>query len=355
MTNNLTINITGLTIGGLGLVSLIIYFIKKPEKFQILVSLIIKPFSKIFGSLQKGYTKLDLSGRLNNYIKENISQQIPYLQNFRVQVNLVDGYDDPKAFYNEGKIILRLRKDDPEDLNFVHGTYLFVSTSLLFKIKRYISTSQREALDLFVSTKIFEKEKPVVVDHFLENYLHPRIGDSSSKISNYYDKYYRINDGGLFYPVYLEELDFIGKKVYGGRQQDNIIIEVNELIDFLEKVSTRQVGDDDTDLSFSKNYSRMALMIIGKKMKISTSIEPYENFIRKALCPDDIETVYLLGPQYNKTYMEAIATAVGDIYWKHKTKLNDCLIRYEDGSRRKITNIIITLRRIGIELYQPDY
>jgi len=249
--------------------------------------------------------------------------------------------------------ILRAAFFDPLECNFVHGAYLYVSTSLLYRVKRYISRAQRDSIDLYVTTKLLEREKPNIVGYFLDKYLHPNLMKSKSKRAGYYNQMAYIDESGLFYPVLLEELDFLGGKVFGDRKDDKIIIEVDDLVGFLENVSNRKVGDDETDLEFTREYCRFTIMIIGKPSKLENSIDPYVNFIRDNLHSKNIETIYVLGKWENREIIKEICDQIGDIYWLYRDRKTTTLLRYDDDHTEECDQIVIVLRLVGALLFQP--
>ncbi|MBC8333630.1 MAG: hypothetical protein H8E29_00030, partial [Anaerolineales bacterium] len=195
---------------------------------------------------------------------KKLSKDIPTLETERAKVEYIDINKDRKSFIENNQVVLMLHREDPFDLNFVHGAFLFVSTSLLFKVKRYISQSQRDALDLYVTTKLIEKEKPQRVDYFLEEYLHPNLKVQKSNRNKYFKKISIIDKGGYFYPILLEELNSLGGKVFGNRKDDQCISEVSELIDFLENVSQRTVGDEEFDFDFQGKYCKSSMTPLQK-------------------------------------------------------------------------------------------
>src|SRR5690606_35469806 len=99
----------------------------------------------------------DLQGRVNEFVRK-LRREVPGLENAKLRVEWVDEPLTRKAFLDRGEMILRLRRDDPHDSNFIHGSYLFVSQMLLNQAKRYVSPSQREALDLFVCSRLLQGE-----------------------------------------------------------------------------------------------------------------------------------------------------------------------------------------------------
>jgi hypothetical protein len=305
----------------------------------------------LFRSAHKRYVKHDLQGRVNEFVKA-LSKDAPFLASNRIHVEWADGDITKKSFLENGQVILRLRRDDPQEANFVNGSYLFISTSLLFKTKRYISPSQREAVDLYVATKLFEREKASVVAQFLEQYLHPKLADPNSKTAKYFDQFAKIDGGGYFYPVLLQELDYLGDKAFGKRQDDRIIAEVNSLISFLEPIAARKVGTE-TDLDFVQQYCRFAIVIVGKPSKVTPSGDVYVDFIQKQLVPRKIETLYILGLLPNRSTIENICTALESIYETCRTRQSRVLLRYGDECVER-QQYLAVLRIRGSSIFQPS-
>jgi hypothetical protein len=285
--------------------------VEKVEKWLAVIGYAV---GRVFKSVNKKAVQFDLQGCINDYVKM-VSKETPTLETQKVKVELVDENTKKSSFLSDGTVILRLRKNDHFDLNFVHGAYLFVSTSLLFRVKRYISQSQREALDLFVTTRIIEKEKSDVMGYFQDEYLHPRLMDTKDPRAIYYNQLSIIDQGGLFNYILLEELHILGSKVFGKRQDDKIISEVDGLVTFLEKVSTRVVGNEEIDLTYKKEYCKSAIMIVGKRAKLVNEEKvPYVKYIRGVLFKEKMETVYILGRLENKDIICGVCEDVSDIY-----------------------------------------
>jgi hypothetical protein len=281
-----------------------------------------------------------------------LSKDAPFLASTKIKVQWTDDTVNRKSFLENDEVILRLRRNDPEDINFVNGAYLFVSTSLLHKAKRYIAPSQRQAIDLYVTTKLIEKEKSTVVGYFLDEYLHKELVDTNAKITELFDKFSKIDRGALFYPVFLQELDFLGDKVFGQRQDDQIIVEVANLVDFLEPVASRSVGEE-TDLNFEKHYCKFAIVIVGKPKKLTASGDVYIDFIQKSLVPRKIETIYIIGMWENKPILGHVCQAFSDKYEIFKTKKSKVTLRYNDHEELR-DQYLVVLRLRGVSVFQPS-
>lgn len=335
-------------------VVLLLLLLFLPEKIETWSALLWKWLSKLGGAFRfahKRYVKHDLQGRVNSFVKD-LRKQVPGLAQTKLRIDWVDPSIERKTFIAADQLVLRLRRDDPADHNFIHGAYLFVSDMLLKKAKRYISPSQSEALDLFVCGKLLEAEKPSVVTVFLDEYLHPRTADRKAKAAVYIDDFGIIDKAGLFFPVFVEELSFLGDRVFGRRRDDRIISEVDSLIRFLRPIATRQIGDEG-DLDHDGQYCRFALVIVGKPSKLLTSVEPYVSYIRKRLIPQNIETIYILGRLENQARLDEICTRIDDKYECIRQVKFSTFLRYSD--RKELALQYLTVARMrGTPVVRPS-
>jgi len=141
-----------------------------------------------------------------------------------------EGFLKAAEFFKANRLIIRMRQHIDQDKNFVNATMTFISRAFLTKAKKYLSPTQRESLDLFVGRKLFEKEKPHIVDKFFEDYFSPR-ALTSDKIMELLEKYEIIDKVGLFFPVLVQELTFLGEKVFYRPKNGSIICETRDFIE----------------------------------------------------------------------------------------------------------------------------
>ncbi len=331
------------------IVILLLFFPDKIEKWSSLLWKLLRNAKLIYDFANRRYIKHDLQSRINEFVSR-MGRIVPNLETNRIALEWVEGKVDKSSFLRDGKVILRLRQNDPKDENFVHGAYHFVATSLLYKVKRYITLTQKECLDLYVTAELLRDEKPGILGYYLDEYIHPKLADA--KRLKYYDKYDKINKGGYFYPVYIHELDFLGNRVFGKRRDDLIHSEVDALIDFLLKVSSRKIGDE-SDLDFSQGYCKFGIMIIGKPSKIH-SIDPYVSFVRNHLVSQRINSVYLIAVKDNKEKVDQICAQLKDAFDVVHTGLSSALLSYPNGQELRRSQYYAVLRRVGLDFYQAS-
>ncbi len=350
--------VIGIIIGALGgwalVVGVAIFIFLNPEKVEkwaALFWLLLSRLGSLFRSAHKQYVRHDLQGRINEFVKR-VGNAAPYLATRRIRIEWTDATVTRRGFIQDGSVILRLRRDDPQHINFVHGAYLYVSTGLLHKAKRYITPTQREAMDLFVCTKVLEAERHDVVGVFLDDYLHPKTEEPASKVAVYVDDFSVIDTGNLFFSVFLQELEYLGEKVFGRRRDHVIGVEVDGLIDFLKPIATRAVGDT-SDLNFDGAYCRFGMVIVGKPRKLLYSIEPYVSYIRNVLVMRDVETIYILSRAENRDRVDEICRPFSDRYTcvrRHEFKR---VLKYSDKTEMA-KQYLAVLRKQGVSIIQPS-
>lgn len=339
-------------LGSFALVAVILlFFPEKIEKWSAILWKLLSMLGGVFRAAHKRYVKHDLQGRVNDFVRR-LRKQAPEVIGTKLRIEWVDPLTPRESFVQGGEVVLRLRREDPQDHNFVHASYLFVSSMLLRKPKRYLAPSQREAIDLYVCTKLLESEKPAVVGVFLDEYLHPKTEEAKSKVAVYVDDLAIIDTGGLFFPVLIQELGYLGEKVFGKRRDDRIIVEVNGLLEFLKPIARRKVGDEN-ELNFDGEYCRFGIVIVGKPKTLLTSVEPYVGYIRKVLVRNGAETIYILARAENEFRVQEICRKFEAEYDCSRRVNFRRLLQYRDRKELALQHLVV-LRKRGVSIIHPS-
>ncbi len=336
--------------GSSGFILLIIFL--NPQKAEIWASIFWKLLRTFFKKAEKKYIQHDIQGRINDY-NRILGKEVKNYEPTGIKISWIEESERQTSFFKDNAIIIRLRKSENQNRNFVFASLTFISQVVLKKAKRYISPSQKESIDLYVAKKLFAKEKPEVIDQFVNDFLIPKT-ENNKKVSEYFDKYSLIDKVGLFWPVFIQELIFLGNKVFGKRREDIIVTEVNGLVEFLKTYSERELGDQKNKLTFNGRYCRFGIMIVAKSSKVRTGdLKPYLKYMLKLLNVG-IENIYIIGSsqQNNEAFMRNICLAA-------EAELNvQCFYEKEysahimiQGKRTKCDNLLIIVRRKDLQYH----
>ena len=338
---NYSMFLYGLSGGFLIAAVIFFYFLLHPEKFQKWAGMIGWAISHIWNRAEYFAIKTEIQGRINSFartMEANTNIQFP-----RISVRLI-ARGKEELFWEEGEVILVVRDRKHKTKNFVHAAYFFTSEALLRKSKRHLSKNQKTSLDLFATKKLLESEDRASVEQFMDEYVVPYI-EREDEIRSLFQQYVPIDKKGVFFPILIQELSYLGNKVFLSQPSSEVIDEVKALVNFLEKFSQREVGDIKTPDSFIGKYTRCGIKIIASRQSrekgdITAHKERLANAIKIGL-----ENVYIIGSPQNENmeFMKAVVDAMLAEY-PQVQKVRECnfrgLIKIQGTSMRVDTCLI---------------
>lgn len=333
---------------------ILIFVFLNPEKVEIWASKFWKICRFLWKGAEKKYIAHDIQGHVNDF-NRSLKKEIKNYTPIGVKIKWVEKNETESSFFKDNALIIRIRKSEDQNKNFVVAAMTFISRVLLRKAKRYISKKQRESIDLYAAKKLFEKEKPEILEHFLQSFLIAKT-ERDKKVAEYFDKYSIIDKVGLFFSVLIQELNFLGGKIFGKRRENIIIDEVNGLIDFLKNYSEREIGEERINKTFNGKYCHFGVMIVAKSWKVAKGdIKPFLRYIKRLL-GSRIENIYIIGPS-RKDNLEFIrnicSNAEGkfNIQYYFEKEYPANIIYNKDGKRKKVNNFLILLRSKDIKFH----
>ncbi|WP_319416456.1 hypothetical protein [Marispirochaeta aestuarii] len=312
------------------------------DRVEYFISSIMKVLSIVIHSLRKKSVQLNVQSRINLSIKR-LKRFSTDLESEKISIDWIDKTQNRKAFLDDGITVLRLKKDDTNEQNFIHGTYLYVATCLLFKVKNHLNPSQKETMDLFVTSDLIRNEKNSAIDFFVENYLRPAVVDKPRK-QKYLTNYKLIDEHGLFYPLLLNELNFLGKKVFTSVGKQQLNEEFDSIITFLVRASNRKLGDDFSDLEFYGKQTRLIIVIIGKRDKVDDP-KRYVDFIESISKKNSIFSVYAVGDIKNKKVIDNVCNSISHSFKMINSGKSDATLNTRSGEKIRIEQYYTVLRR----------
>ncbi len=350
---NITFTITvsvvvGLVLGG----SVVAHYLKHPDKLEKLCSLFFKAFSWVFKSAENGFIKYDIQYRVNSFVKD-LYCKIPNLTPTSVKLEWVNENITAEQFVKSDELILRMHRSSNHNRNIVNATFAFVSYSLLRKSKRYIAKYQRDSIDLFVSFKLLENAKFEILDEFVQEYL--QAGLEKEKVAEFYEKFFDMDKAGVFFPVFISEMTFLGEKVFGKQRNDEKIFEeVRNTVYFLTRFALRK-HDEQGINEYNGTYCKFAIRIIGKSFKIGREGEQvYIKNLEKI--PANIETLYLIGNIENRSFIDSVFKKFNkeNNYFIHNQHTYRAKIKHKEEGYYDVENYLLVLRNKKLEMYHRD-
>ena len=329
--------------------SIVVHFVKHPEAIDKWLALFAKFAKFICKKWEYTYVKHDVQSVVNGYMA-NLSKKVPNLLVKRVTLEWVDEHVTAEHFIQNDMFVMRMHKCNNRDLNIVNATFTFVSHSLLIKAKSYIANYQKNAIDLYVSYKILEREKIQLLQTYVQEIL--KEGLTNEKTNDFYGKFFDIDKAGIFFPVFLTEMTFLGEKVFGKKRNDQEIYdEVSQLVMFLYRYANRKLHEESIS-EFNGNYCKFAIRIVGMSVKIQQKGERiYIHNIQRI--PSSIETIYIIGGIDNRNFINQIVSkCLKEMPYDTYNNYEYCaVLKNKDNTEYKCKSFLTILRSRNVMYY----
>ncbi len=333
------------------LLIIFILFPDKVEKWQAILWGWVESLGLFYERASKERIKHSIQSEVSDFTKA-LGYELPEFHPPGLRIEWVEENVERKAFIDGGKAVIRLRREEPNNENIVTACMMFISQVLLRKSVRYLSPTQREAVQLFVGYKMLSREDDDIYDTFIHKWLFPGIEKHNVKVSDYFERFHGIDNAELFLPVFLQELIYMGEKVFGRRRDEKIMMEVDSALQFLEVYASRKIGENVDRTHFNGDVCSFAIMIIGLSINIEDErYEIYLKHIKETLIPCGVETIYMIGPFRNISFMREIASLISDEFSNPFTKKYSVILLNRDGEEVQSTSCLSVLRRKQIIRY----
>lgn len=321
---------------------LIFFFIKNPDKLEALFALITKSFRHLFVWAEKAYVKFKVQSTVDRFIV-NVSKMVPNMSVKRVHLHWVDDNFSAEDFFDGDNLVVRMRKSTSKNRNVVNATVAFVSSALLMKAKKYIAPYQKEAIDLFATTRILQHENPKLVSEYVDLYLANAL--ENDKVNEMYAKFDDIDKVGLFFPVFITEMTFLGEKVFGkARNNSATYNEVNALTNFLRLFAMRRTTEQ-SNTNFDGTHCKFTIRIMGRRDNITNDLKTlYIDDIQRI--SKNVETIYIIGHHTNRNFIDDVVKQVLSLvdYYSFNKYDFESTIKKRDGTEIRVNSHLVVLR-----------
>lgn len=279
-----------LSSGGTTAVIFIILFFY-PDNVKKWVSNIAWVLSRIWGRLEYIAIKNEIEGKLNSFVG-NLSTKTT-VDFPEVSIKWAGRDEKEELIFDDLEAVIVMHDRKYRYRNFVHAAYFFVSETLLKRTKNHLSPNLKKSLDLYATKDILEQEGVASIEQFITDYINPEV-ERNEDVRLFLRQFNGINKIGIFFPILIQELTRLGSKTLLSKNNQEAIIEVKGLIDFLEALSNRKVGEKAPEAFFG-NYMRCAVKIVASwRTREARKVDPQVERILIE-CKKGCENIYVMG------------------------------------------------------------
>jgi hypothetical protein len=229
---------------------------------------------------------------------------------------------------------------------------MYVSRKFVPRSKLYMTPRQRESMDLFVTGRLLDQASPDIASEFFSKFMGPATL-SDEKMSTLVEIYNVMDRAGLFFPVFIQELVFMGEKVALGGARKEVENEVRLLLAFLSSRANRVVGDETVPMSYEGQFCKCGLVIVAKADKLAAQgIDPYVQSV-SSYWNDGFENIYIIGGPNSGAAIDQIVAAA-----EAQTRLievvrkeYDTQVQHRPGQWHATRNVLALLRSSSVQRY----
>ena len=264
------------------IVSLLIYFIKNPEKAEKWYSILSRAFSFLSLRIEKNGVSRDIQADINSYVKKIGSQTGNPVLPYRVKVNWVSS-TNREAFVKEGKVLIKMDYHTNQAKNFLYATMEWVNKGLIPEARHLLDKSILRAAELVFMNDFFTKKKRYDVRQlFLDKVYEPEVS-KGSVLETYCTTFDKLNKTGLFMGVALEEFSLLGRKAGSAVPNSKIKMETVSFMNMLNKLSSRMHGEDVNPTHNGENIKCSIVLIARYEKYLTEGLSPYLGWINRCL------------------------------------------------------------------------
>lgn len=301
----------GLIAGISGTVVIALFFaflwIRYPNNVKLVFAQIWDVLSIVFGSVaERHYIVNHLEAKVGKGI-EKLNQKVDGLDAEQIKITLVrDATRD--AFIRDRVLIMRLQKKENHGENMANVAFLY-SQHLYAKVDPSLNQTQQEAVRLYTAKSILKSVGQEGLQELSENFYQPVIA-RNTYIQALLNQLEAIDNKGLFFSVFIQEMVFLGNKVLFRQRAKGVHEEVTKFIQFLVKFANRARGDESGELDFrSQNIKVSFILAALKEKREADATQDYITRV-KSLLPRDTESYYFMGWGDNIGFVRKVAEAV---------------------------------------------
>lgn len=289
--------------GTLGIVAVILAL--NPEKIEIWASWIYKAARLLTRRAEYGLIAHDVAGHINAHLRKDLIPQLTGLSATGVSIKW---HNSAEAIVHEaeGTIFVRMRPHEERFTNIFHATLAAAPRLVAPTLRGQINQKDSKAIDIQLCRRLAERLSQTAIVTFRLKVLDP-ILSSEPTLQPILDQFQRIEVGGLFVPVFIQELVKLGA-AYPADDLEGIDAETTNFYGFLREIVEKPRGTD-VNLAFLGMYIRVHILLVAKAETKAAGIDPYRWRVGRSLA-QGAHTIYVLASGTNLSFAEEVIEAL---------------------------------------------
>ena len=334
----------GLSSTAVIIVVAIFVWVKYTNNVKLVFAQVWSILSYVLGVFaDRHYVVNHLEGKVGKGI-QNIIKKIDGLEAENIKIILVRNVVR-EAFIRDRVLLMRIQKKENHEENLANIAYIY-SEHLYSRIHPSLNRIQQEGIELYTAKSILKFGGGEGIRHLDEKYYRPLISRYPN-LQMLLNRLEAIDNKGLFYSVFIQEMVFLGEKTMFRRNIRGVHEEVSHFVQFLADFTSRTQGDTSVSMDFRSSNIKVSFILVALRSKRES--EDTQSYIHRVqTLPRDIESLYFMGWGKNIMFVQQVVSeVVRSVGYLELKKEREYERFFEDGHSVDAVCILVRNRRIA--------
>lgn len=298
----------GVPIVAIVAVMLLVYVLMFPEKAEKVGLWLKTPFFKLFKWCGRSYVSSAVGTSVSDFLNKELLKRFDHASFSKVKVkfNLIRSTEEVNLLQNT--MIIRLNTSNDQTRNKLAAASLAIPKVVCPYIRSNLDKEVNKAIDLAVLRKFADRLGHDGSLFYKENFLDPEVL-SNPTVSELVAKLNRIDKTGYFISIFANELNYVGKGIYGRSDITNKTADVVGFLNYLLAIAEREEGDD-TELSYRSTSINVNILLLARLDKVHQfGAEPYRQRLKRNF-REGSESTYIVAFSHSWEFLVDVLKAI---------------------------------------------
>lgn len=274
-------------------VTLLVYFVKNPEKVEKWSSIIARSLSSISSRWENASVAKDIQADINGFARTTNEGMTQPILPYGVKISWIHT-TSREAFVKEGKVVVKMQKHQNQARNFLYALMEWAHIGLIPESRHLMNEVVLRSIDfVFINKVLSEKNRYDSKQLFLDEFYHNEVS-KGSLLEKYCIAFDKLDKKGLFIGVVLPEYSLLGERIGSSMPNETIRAETIGFATMLERLSRKESGKDVSPNYMGENIKCSVVLIAKSEKYFEQGLSPYLNFINKC-CEQGFCSIYVSG------------------------------------------------------------
>lgn len=281
----------------------IVYLLLNLDKAESLVAKFAKIFSYFSMRAERRTISSDIQSKIRTYRKDNAIGEI-----LKHGIKFKWVTDEQNSSYMDGDdvvVIMSHHRNNAE--NFLNAIVQYAKLAVLPDVQNDIPPKVMAPIMLVMQDKIIREQRPEAMPMFRDGILHDAL-EKDPSLEPSIEKLKRLDMSGWFIPLYLNEIQHVGSRLYEltDKQKNSTL---NKFLQFLMTIVDRP-AESHVPLSFKNQIFGLSVILVARLENVVFElIDAYTSRAKQAVVKE-FDSIYVAGGGSNVDFTSRVIDAI---------------------------------------------